>query len=533
MTISHREQQLRVGDESPWQAAPIASFVVDASGRVQAANARSRELLPTAVPGAAAADTLPRWLSGPAGPAVGELDGRRFVGQPVRLAAGGTCWWLLDDTEAERSRVDLERARERTAFLTEASDGLLGSLNLDRCMEVAARLAVAHLADAAWVIGPGAEHPVVVATADGLRHDRLGHRPEDVPGLEEALLGFPPVPSRWLDPVALPGWLTPDGFGDAGSVVITPLPGHAVAAGALILLRRPSRPRFSEEDESVARLFAARVGVAVSAARMFTQQAAVTEALTRELLPPLLHSLPGVELAARYQPASAADRIGGDFYDVHPADSADGESVVVLGDVCGKGLDAAMLTGRIRSATRALLPMSDDHVEVLRLLNKALLSADDARFATMVMGSIARHNAGVRLRLTSAGHPAPLVVRADGGVEEVPTRGNLVGAMERIDAVTVEVTLGPGDTCLLYTDGITEARGGPFGTEFFDDDRLRRALADCAGMPAEALVERIEMLATEWVGDNRHDDMALLAITAPRGQHLTAVGGHGRGRYTA
>lgn len=531
VTSLHRDQQLLVGDETPWHAAAVASFVVDDAGVVSAANALSRELLPSVLPGALLADTAPAWLCA-TGPASGELDDRRYQARPVRLS-DATCWWLLDDTDAEDARSELGLARERTAFLTEASDELLGSLNLQRCMDIAARLALRHLADAAWVVGPGGPRPVVVGTPEGLRHSTLDHAPEEVLGLEEALLGFPPVPSRWLDPSGVPGWLAPEGFGPIGSVVITPLPGHAVAAGALILLRKPSSPRFSAAEEEIARLFAARVGVALSAARMFAQQASVTDTLTRELLPPVLHQLPGVELAARYRPASDTDRVGGDFYDVHPADTEDGESLVVLGDVCGKGLEAAVLTGRIRSTVQALLPMAADHLQMLRLLNTALLSTEHTRFATMVLGSVSRRHADVRLRLTSAGHLPPLVVRANGRVEEVDTQGTLVGAMPEVEAASVEIVLGPGDTCLLYTDGITEARGGPFGSEFFGEERLRRALAGCAGMPAEALVERIQMLASDWAGRTRPDDMAVLAITAPRGQHLTAVGGHGPGRYTA
>jgi serine phosphatase RsbU (regulator of sigma subunit) len=105
--------------------------------------------------------------------------------------------------------------------------------------------------------------------------------------------------------------------------------------------------------------------------------------------------------------------------------------------------------------------------------------------------------------------------------------------MPEVRATTADVTLSPGETCLMYTDGITEAKGGPFGDELFGELRLQRVLGECAGMPAEAVVERVQMLASQWVGRGAHDDMAVLAITAPRGQHLTAVGGHGRGRYTA
>jgi serine phosphatase RsbU (regulator of sigma subunit) len=151
----------------------------------------------------------------------------------------------------------------------------------------------------------------------------------------------------------------------------------------------------------------------------------------------------------------------------------------------------------------------------------------------LVLASVSRRGAEVRLRLTSAGHPPPLIVRNDGQVEESPTRGVLVGALPDLRATTVETTLAPGETCLLYTDGITEARGGPLGPEMFGERRLSKALSNCAGLLGEAIVERIQMLATQWAGTGGTDDMALVAITAPRSAHLSAVDGHTRGRYTA
>ncbi|WP_165607538.1 SpoIIE family protein phosphatase, partial [Mycolicibacterium monacense] len=91
----------------------------------------------------------------------------------------------------------------------------------------------------------------------------------------------------------------------------------------------------------------------------------------------------------------------------------------------------------------------------------------------------------------------------------------------------------PGETCVLYTDGVTEAWGGPLGTDMFGEQRLAAALEECAGMPAEAVVERIMMLTTQWVRRREHDDIAVVAITAPRRTHLSAVDGHTAGRYTA
>ena len=524
-----------------WAAAPVAAVSADADGVVLALNEAARTLFPTAEPGCPLAGTVADWLAeaheSRADEVVrGEVGEQAFAAHPIPHGAAVT-WWLVDETDAHAARDALAREQERTAFLSDASAALLGSLNLERCMEVAARLAAQHLADAALVVAPGTSgtYPAVSCVrGEEPTRSRLEINPEELPGLGEALQGFPPVPSRWLDPDAAPGWVLPAGFGPVGSIVVTPLPGHGVPAGALVLLRRGERASFTDQEELFARLFAARAGAAMSAARVFALQASITDTLMRELLPPTLEQLGGVEFAGRYRPARDGERIGGDFYDVHSAIDGEGdESLAVLGDVCGKGLEAAVLTGKIRTTLRALLPMAGDHQALLKLLNRTLADRRDARFVTLVLASARREGATVRLRVTSAGHPPPLIVRADGRVEEADTRGSLIGVLPDIESTSADITLDPGETCLLYTDGIIEARGGPLGDAMFGEDRLRQSLTECANMPADAVVERIQMLASQWIGRGTHDDMAVLAITAPRGQHLAAVGGHGRGRYTA
>ncbi|KDN19599.1 PP2C family protein-serine/threonine phosphatase [Amycolatopsis rifamycinica] len=524
-----------------WAAAPVPAVVIDRSGVVRALNDAAHLLFPAAEAGRPAAGAVAAWLAAahdgePAEVVRGEAGERAFAAHPVPHGEAVT-WWLVDETDARSAREALARERERTTFLSDASAALLGSLNLDLCMEVAARLAAQHLADAALVVAPatGTSFPAVSCVRGGEpSRAQLAADPDELPGLGEALQGFPPVPSRWIAPDAAPPWVLPAGFGPVGSIVVTPLPGHGVPAGALVLLRRGDRASFTGQEELFAGLFAARAGAAMSAARVFALQASITDTLMRELLPPPLEQLGGVEFAGRYRPARDGERIGGDFYDVHPAVTGErDEALAVLGDVCGKGLDAAVLTGKIRTTLRALLPVAADHHRLLELLNRTLGGNADARYVTLVLASARREGATVRLRLTCAGHPPPLIVRADGRVEEADSRGSLIGVLPEIESRSAEVTLHPGETCLLYTDGIVEARGGPLRDAMFGEERLQQALAECANMPADAVVERVQMLASQWIGRGTHDDMAVLAITAPRGHHLAAVGGHGRGRYTA
>jgi serine phosphatase RsbU (regulator of sigma subunit) len=515
----------RVAPGPGWLAAPLPVVVADRDGVITDLNDRWRDVLPAATAGALLADTAPAWLAHAHAvlstgqdlvEATGSLGERTVVAHPERLAGGAVAWWLVDTTAEERLRLE----RQRTEFLATASTALLASLNPGRCMEVTARLAATHLADAAVVLAPGRMgwYPTVFCARGGQpAHERRAVDPTTVPGLAEALQGFPPPPSRWIDPAAAPDWLVPDDFGAVGALVVTPLPGHGVPAGALVLLRRSRQAAFSEDEELFARLFAARAGVAMSAAHVYAEQSSITEVLLRDLRPPTLREVDGVEFAGRYRAALDTDQVGGDFYDVHPAAEENGETLAVLGDVCGKGLEAAVLTGKIRTTMRALLPMASDHQVLVRLLNDALVNNDDTRFATLVLASVLRDGAGVRLRLTSAGHPPPLIVRRDGRVEEADTRGTLIGVLPRVRSRTATATLSAGETCLLYTDGITEARGGPRGKEMFGEDRLKAVLTECGGLPAEAVAERVQMLAMQWAGRRTHDDMAVLAITAPRG----------------
>ncbi|MFG3635588.1 PP2C family protein-serine/threonine phosphatase [Streptomyces huasconensis] len=530
---------------------PCPVLIVGRSGTVRHANDHALALFPAAAPGLSLAECAAAWLAdaheqkaaagarganGANTVVSGYIAGRSYEAHPTVQDDGEVVWWLVDDTDHRLAREALHIEQERTAFLAEASNALLSSLHLERCMDVTAQLAAEHLSAAALVIAPGSGCRLPVVTCvRGQKpvRDQWEIDPQEVPGLAEALQGFPPVPSRWIDPVTAPEWLIPEGFGEVGSIVVTPLPGHGVPAGALVLLRHSGEPAFSEEEEVFARLFAARSGAAMSAARMYAEQSSVSKVLMRELLPPALHQIAGVEFAGGYRPSKDRERIGGDFYDVHPAGAEGEPSFAVLGDVSGKGLEAAVLTGKIRNTLHALLPMAGDHQRMLELLNGALLNSHHTRFATLVLVSAVREGGAVRLRVTSAGHPPALIVRADGSVEESASRGTLVGAFPRAPATTVCETLAPGDFCVLFTDGFTEAKGGPLDEEMYGDERFQDALSRCAGMPGEAVVEHVQMLASQWVGSGQHDDMAVMVIAAPKSHHLSMVGGHTKGRFTA
>ncbi|MFJ9086074.1 PP2C family protein-serine/threonine phosphatase [Streptomyces sp. NPDC102384] len=513
--------------------APYPVVTVGADGVVLSHNDQAGALLAQVGVGVAFGKVAPAWLAeahirraGGTGEtlatwASGRIDGHHVKALPGPDVDGAVTWWLVIDRAQTGVEQELVRERARAHLLQELSSDLLTSLNVEHCTAVIVERAARHLADAAVVVGTDDGHgfPVTRCTAGGtVARERVALDPGQLPGLAEALTGLPAVPSQWIDPHQVPSWALPFGFvddaADIGSVAVVPLPGHGAPAGGLILLRRRQEAVFTPAEESFAQFFAARAGAALSTARWYAGQAHTTEVLMSDLLPPALDRVHGIGFSGRYRASVAGERVGGDFYDLFPADTPDAETVAVLGDVCGKGLEAAVTAGRVRHVLQALVPFAADHTQVLTLLNRALLSANRTPFVTMVLATAVRRGAYVRLRLSSAGHPAPLVVRTTGRVEEAPTRGTLIGAFADIELTTAEVTLNPGETCLLYSDGITEARGGPLGDTMFSEDRLRTVLSQCAGMPPEVVTERVQMVASQWVGGRRHDDMAVLAIGA-------------------
>lgn len=506
-----------LGEDSPY---PM--LVADASGAIEQVNEAARSLL------RGATGVAPPWLARahrrlsarPAGPGRepvrGPIGERLFEAHPVYADSGRVTWWLIDVTGQQQAMETLRAERDSAASMVDAATELLSSLNLDRCLEAAARLAVRHLAEAALVVMPLGSRRYEIAYCDG-RGDAVRKNmsldPRTMPGLAEALQGFPPVPACWIDPAQVPGWVLRDRPGKIRGAVVISLLGYGMSVGALILLRRSAA--FSEQEEVFARLFAARAGTAISIARLYAEQESITDMLMAGLLPPMMPHLDGVDVAARYRAAGDTARVGGDFYDVYPSAGSGRASLVVLGDVSGKGLEAAVLTGKIRDTLRALLPLADDHQRVLEQLNDVLLAGDGLRYVTLVLAAAERRGTRVELRLTSAGHPPPMIVRDDGSVDVARADGTLIGLLEQVSSVTETVLLQPGEKCLLYSDGVVEARGGPLGDEMFGYERLQEELRGCVGMPVAALAERVQMLASQWAGDREQDDIAIVAIGAP------------------
>jgi serine phosphatase RsbU (regulator of sigma subunit) len=184
-----------------------------------------------------------------------------------------------------------------------------------------------------------------------------------------------------------------------------------------------------------------------------------------------------------------------------------------VGEVCGKGPEAAALTALIRHTVRAEVGHGLSPSQVLHRVNSAMLrdtSSAQARFATVAHGHLRVSSTGAVVRLVSAGHLPALVLRAD-RVESVTTPGTLLGIYPDPELVEVEVRLGPGESLVLYTDGVTEARGvhGFYGTE-----RLHTLLASCAGRSAGTIADEIIADVTSFQRDRFRDDVAILVVQA-------------------
>ncbi|MEU4659470.1 SpoIIE family protein phosphatase [Streptomyces sp. NPDC023723] len=247
--------------------------------------------------------------------------------------------------------------------------------------------------------------------------------------------------------------------------------------------------------------------------------------LQQSLVPASLPSVPGLEAAVYYHTASP-DRLGGDFYDLFSLGR--GRWAFFLGDVCGKGPQAAALTSLTRYTLHAAALHDPDPVAALTTLNAVLherYAADgDPRFCTVICGVVepADDHGRTTVRLASGGHPPSLVIRADGHAEYLPTPGGLlVGPLRDAPFSTARTTLGPGETLLLYTDGLTEARTGPSREHLFGDDALRAFAADHAPATPQQLITALTGLL-ESFGDGLDDDTALLALGVPATPPTTA-----------
>jgi serine phosphatase RsbU (regulator of sigma subunit) len=289
-----------------------------------------------------------------------------------------------------------------------------------------------------------------------------------------------------------------------------------------IALASFSERRFDDDDVRVARDLARRAAFAVDNARLYSETEYIADRLQRSLLPPHLPEIRGVEIAARFRPAGDRNEVGGDFYDIFQ--TGPNRWAITIGDVCGKGPDAAAVTALARHTLRAsAIRGGDAPDELLRTLNDAMLvdNPTEFQFCTVAFAALEIEGGSTRLAVSSGGHPLPIVLRADGQVEAVGEPGTLLGVVADPALSCAEVELYRGDTLVFYTDGITEARtdDGLFGYE-----GLLRAMRAAAGCDAAEIAERIEQTMLDVQAGGLRDDVALVVAQISEGADTSERG---------
>jgi len=227
----------------------------------------------------------------------------------------------------------------------------------------------------------------------------------------------------------------------------------------------------------------------------------------RTFIPPVPPTIPHLEIAAGYRPAGRGDEVGGDFYDAFQVGNT---WLIVLGDVSGKGVDAAVVTTLVRHTVRALAVHSTLPSEILTGLNRVLLDHETDRFCTLVIMSLGRTGGHWSLTTSTGGHPLPVLVR-DGRSGGIGGPGSLVGAFDDPEFVDATVELAVHDRVVLFTDGVTEGRDGD---QYYGEDRLHRLLRTPSQDAAE-LAHAVVDDAVDFQGDLPRDDIAVVVLRVP------------------
>jgi PAS domain S-box-containing protein len=450
------------------------------------------------------------------------------AGVPLESEIGRQLVVLVRDvTERRRIEAERERLHARAALMAEASEVFDQSLDEARTLESVARLCVRELADTCvLVLGdtPRSVRRVITAAREpdrerALLELQLRYPLEEDPSspvLEAMLTGRTRVVEN----------LPPERFAEVaeddrelellhalriGAAVIVPLRARGAVCGAMAL------GFGSLADEDVAFLLAMledvgrRAALALDTARLYEERDSIARTLQRSLLPPTLPSIAGIDVAARYLAAGHGNEVGGDFYDCFA--TGPGEWAVVIGDVCGKGAEAAAVTALARYTIRTSVLHDRSPAAVLRELNEAILSQRaDFRFCTAVHVALEPDEAGgADACLAVGGHPLPLLVRADGRVEPAGRPGTLLGVLPDPEVHEESVHLEPGDALVLYTDGVIEA--SPLD-DALGPDRLTDVLRGCAGLDAAAIATRVEERTLEVQHGRLRDDVAVVVLRA-------------------
>ncbi len=481
-------------------------------------------------------------------PFVGEREYRRKDGSLVDVEVSASiilrngretmCVVAHDVTERKKNE-------ETQRFLAEAGASLSSSLDYRSTLSRMAHLAVPYLAD--WCA-------VDIVEEDGsLERLAMAHQdPEKVALARELEERYPPDPEapQGVAQVLrtgqselvseIPEQLLEQAVRDdehreilrrlgLKSYMIVPLVARGRTLGAITLVSAESGRRYGQAELELAEELARRAALAVDNARLYRANIQIARTLQEGLLPSRLPEVPGVEVGLRYLSAGEVD-VGGDFYDLFDTRVAqhNGSSsswAAVIGDVSGKGAEAAAVLALARYTIRVMAMREPHPSGVLSGLNEAMLrqrrEREDYKFCTVAYakvetnakGTTTTTKHGVKVTVCRGGHSPPFVLKADGSIYKIGRPGHAIGVFDEANLTDQEAHLAPGEALVLYTDGVVEARS-PEGL-FFGEERLMALLRSSAGLDAPTIASRIEEAVLNFQEQAARDDIAVLVLRVP------------------
>jgi serine phosphatase RsbU (regulator of sigma subunit) len=278
-----------------------------------------------------------------------------------------------------------------------------------------------------------------------------------------------------------------------------PLIARGVTLGVVTFSRAEHLEPYDEADVRLFSDLVSRAAVHIDNARLYTREHNTAITLQRSLLPRYIPQVAGLQIAHRYQPASRAAEVGGDWFDVIPLE--DGQAALVVGDVTGHGIHAAAIMGQLRTTTAALSRFGCPPEEIMRQLSEVVAEHGEETGATCLYALY--DPASRRCRLTSAGHPPPALRHPDGTVEFIDVPGGVMLGVGPSNYPAIDMQLPTGSVLALYTDGLIEHPGQDIGTGM---SRLARTLT---ASPARSLDELCDSVLAS-LGARARDDIALL-----------------------
>jgi serine phosphatase RsbU (regulator of sigma subunit)/PAS domain-containing protein len=459
----------------------------------------------------------------------------------VPAAGGEEEWRLLKATPLYGAGGELEaavtviedvttskRAELRSRFLSRASEILASSLEYEETLRNVAWLAVPEIADWCAVdlldehggrqaVVAAHRDPAKVKLAERLREMQSG-RLDPARGLGATLLTGQ---AQLLEVISMAEVETAARSEEhrellravaPRSAVVVPMRAGRRLLGAMTLVSAESGRQFTSEDVNFAQQIAARAAVAVENARLYTERSRIAAVLQRSLLPEALPEIEGWEMASLYRPASSdeAVEVGGDFYDAFATEAG---WIVLIGDVTGKGVEAAAMTSLVRHGARFVAGYVCDPAEILTRLDRSLRQQPALSLCT----ALCLYLSGSRVTFASAGHPLPLLV-TDAGVGTVGRAGSVLGAFDDGEWPSHEVELREGEILLLYTDGVTDTVGE---AERFGEQRLHTTVGECGPLAPSELLNCLDTALTRFQVGAQADDTAALALRLGQRQPAT------------